>query len=59
MSSLIPDAGRASRMLSWNMPIKTYYSSFGRVACPSCSSTVNLRDLFSRKGSVCCKNCKN
>lgn len=58
MTILMREAGRISRLLSWNTPVKTYYSVAGRVPCPACKIEVNLRDLIERKGAISCKKCK-
>lgn len=50
---------KMSRSLSWNSPIKSYYSDTGKVICPACNTNVNVRDLVEKKGIITCKNCNN
>lgn len=58
MTPIAREMGRMSRSLSWNTPVKTYYSAAGRVSCPACRNEVNLRDLVEKKGAISCKKCK-
>lgn len=50
--------GMVSRILSWNSPVKTYYSDTGTVVCPKCNSSVSVRDLTERRGLIACRLCK-
>ena len=59
MSSMVRmDILKISRSLSWNSPVKRYYSDTGMVECGGCHKDVNLRDLVNRNGKIACKECK-
>jgi len=52
------DQVKFSRSLSWNQPVKRYYSDTGKVECDSCRRDVNVRDLIQRNGRLACKACR-
>lgn len=60
MSSMVQmDITKISRSLSWNSPVKRYYSDTGMVECGGCHKDVNLRDLVNKNGKIACRECKS
>jgi formylmethanofuran dehydrogenase subunit E len=57
-SRILLDEIKFSRNLSWNQPVKRYYSDIGMIECNSCHRDVNIRDLIQRNGKIICKVCK-